>query len=182
MISRKRLYQNLTNPNTGPSADLALLFLSMKMMIQIPPEGESPAHSLLYTAAKRFMAIVEASAICSVQLIQSAVLITAYEVGHGIYPAAYLSSGHVSPLVYLDYESVKPCGSDLATFHSGSCVSPKILAFQTSNEFLQCARLGHALGIHAKRDTTPQMLRRPGTWTEQEETRRVWWAVLLLDR
>lgn len=42
------------------------------------------------------------------------------------------------------------------------------------------ARLGHAMGLHEK--GAPQMLPRPNTWTEQEERRRVWWAVIILDR
>lgn len=42
------------------------------------------------------------------------------------------------------------------------------------------ARIGHAMGLHAK--DVPQMLPRPTTWTEQEERRRVWWGVVLLER
>lgn len=42
------------------------------------------------------------------------------------------------------------------------------------------ARLGHAMGLHQR--GAPQMLPRPTTWTEQEERRRVWWAVVILDR
>ncbi|KAK4627040.1 Transcription factor BOA15 [Fulvia fulva] len=36
------------------------------------------------------------------------------------------------------------------------------------------------LNLHEK--GAPQMLPRPNTWTEQEERRRVWWSVIVLDR
>ncbi|KAI9841086.1 MAG: hypothetical protein M1837_000990 [Sclerophora amabilis] len=44
-----------------------------------------------------------------------------------------------------------------------------------------CARLGYAMGFR-KPTEAAQMLPRPGTWTEQEERRRVWWGVMILDR
>ena len=44
-----------------------------------------------------------------------------------------------------------------------------------------CARLGHAMGLHNRKET-PQMLPRCTLWTEMEERRRVWWAVVVLDR
>ncbi len=42
------------------------------------------------------------------------------------------------------------------------------------------ATFGHATGLHDK--TAPQMLPRCTTWTEQEERRRLWWGILILDR
>ncbi|KAL5089157.1 hypothetical protein Trisim1_006010 [Trichoderma cf. simile WF8] len=44
-----------------------------------------------------------------------------------------------------------------------------------------CARLGYAMGIH-NRLNAPQMFSQPVSWAEAEERRRVWWAVILLDR
>ncbi|EHK23049.1 uncharacterized protein TRIVIDRAFT_116851, partial [Trichoderma virens Gv29-8] len=44
-----------------------------------------------------------------------------------------------------------------------------------------CARLGYAMGIH-NRQNAPQMFPRPASWAESEERRRVWWAVIVLDR
>jgi len=86
---------------------------------------------------KSFYTYVEAQNGLSIQTIQALLLISLYELGHGIYPAVYLSIGHA-------------------------------------------ARLGHAMGIHER--GVPQMLPRCTTWTEQEERRRVWWGVVILDR
>ncbi|KAL6809509.1 fungal-specific transcription factor domain-containing protein [Trichoderma camerunense] len=44
-----------------------------------------------------------------------------------------------------------------------------------------CARLGYAMGIH-NRLNAPQMFSQPVSWAEAEERRRVWWAVIVLDR
>ncbi|KAH6658765.1 hypothetical protein F5X68DRAFT_145908 [Plectosphaerella plurivora] len=44
-----------------------------------------------------------------------------------------------------------------------------------------CARLSHAIGLH-DRKRAPQMLPNPKSQTEQEERRRVWWVVSILDR
>ncbi|KAK5678555.1 hypothetical protein LTS10_008999 [Elasticomyces elasticus] len=137
IISKIRLYQHLSNPLHEPGADLALLFLAMQLSSTIPPEG-MPAQTQLYQDVKSFYTYLESQNGFSIQSIQALLLISLYEVGHAIYPAAYLTIGHA-------------------------------------------ARLGQAMGLHA-RSGVPVMLPRPTTWTEQEERRRVWWGVIILDR
>ena len=140
MISRKRMQMTLSsNSLAEPSADLALLLLCMKLSISIESSNNKEStQTSLYWTAKSFFMFVESNAMMSIRLLQSSLLIAAYEIGHGIYPAAYLSSGH-------------------------------------------CARLVYALGLHDRKNV-PQMIKRPGSWAEQEEMRRCWWATLLLDR
>ncbi|WPH00611.1 Hypothetical protein R9X50_00344100 [Acrodontium crateriforme] len=136
IVSKIRLYQNLSNPSHEPGADIALLFLAMRLASTAPAEGLPPAQAQLYIDVKSLYAYVEAQNGFTVQMIQALLLISLYEIGHCIYPAAYLSTGNA-------------------------------------------ARLGHAMGLH-NRDA-PQLLLRCITWTEQEERRRVWWAVVILD-
>ncbi len=136
IISKIRLYQHLTNPLHEPGADLALLFLAMQLA-STTLASTQPPQTQLYQDVKSLYAYLESQNALSLQTIQALLLIALYEIGHAIYPAAYLTTGHA-------------------------------------------ARLGHALGLHAR--DVPQMLPRPTTWTEQEERRRVWWAVILLDR
>ncbi|KAI9836990.1 MAG: hypothetical protein M1819_000639 [Sarea resinae] len=138
IVSKKRFCQLLMNPPSSCGVDLSLLLLCMKLITQEPPKTIEATQSPLYTTAKQFFTLVEWSGIFSLQLVQSALLLAAYEIGHAIYPAAYLSVGH-------------------------------------------CARLGYALGLHSRK-ASPQMLPRPSTWTEMEERRRIWWAVIMLDR
>ncbi|KAK6439436.1 hypothetical protein LTR95_004361 [Oleoguttula sp. CCFEE 5521] len=137
IVSHIRLYQHIANPLHEPGADMALLFLAMKLAMLPVAEGYSARNERLYGEVKGLHAFVESQNGFSVQLLQSALLIALYEIGHGIYPAAYMTVGH-------------------------------------------CARLGHAMGLHTR--DAPEMLARPATWTEQEERRRVWWSVIILDR
>lgn len=137
IVSKIRLFQHLSNPNHEPGSDIALLFLSMKLACSDISDGMSAASSQLYLDVKSFYHFVEAQNGFSIQSIQALLLISLYEMGHAIYPAAYLSIGNA-------------------------------------------ARVGHAMGLHTK--DVPQMLARPTTWTEQEERRRVWWGVVILDR
>lgn len=43
------------------------------------------------------------------------------------------------------------------------------------------ARLGQMMGLHDRKHAS-QLFRSTPTWTGREEERRVWWAVLVLDR
>ena len=137
VVSKIRLYQHLANPAHEPGSDVALLFLAMRLACSDIAEG-MPPQTQLYVDVKSFYGYVESQNGFTIQLIQALLLISLYEMGNAIYPAAYLSIGN-------------------------------------------CARVGHAMGLHARQET-PQMLPRPTTWTEQEERRRVWWGVVLLDR
>jgi hypothetical protein len=75
----------------------------------------------------------------SIHVLQAGILITFYELGQAIYPAAYLSVG-------------------------------------------SCARYGLALGIDKLSLIPPSEGDASQAWNEQEESRRVWWAVLIFDR
>ncbi|KAI9705855.1 MAG: hypothetical protein M1836_005261 [Candelina mexicana] len=134
IVSKKRLSQYLTNSNAEPNEDLLLLYLCMKLVTDILPDNAPSAQTQLYLTTKQFYFMVESKGIFSLQLMQAAILLATYEIGHAIYPAAYLSVGH-------------------------------------------CARLGHALGIHNKKNAL-FMIGRVSSWTESEERRRVWWAVI----
>lgn len=79
----------------GP--DLALLFLTMKLITTPPPNPDLPASSAaashLYTTSKQFLALLESAGTVSILYLQSMILVTLYEYAHGIYPAAWMTSG-----------------------------------------------------------------------------------------
>lgn len=139
IVSKKRLYHQLQTHGSELSVDLALLLLAMRLLVEIPLDAGSSLELPFYHATKQYLYSVEHNGSLTLKLLQAATLVAVYEMGHAIYPAAFLTIGH-------------------------------------------CARLGQAIGLHDKRTPAPQMISRPGTWTEQEEIRRTWWAVLLLDR
>jgi hypothetical protein len=133
LISKKRFYDHHLKHSLHSQADLTLLFLCIKLITKIPP---SDPRSPLYNAAKHFFLEVETSGICNIQVLQAGVLISLYEIGHSLYPAAFLSVG-------------------------------------------ACARFAYTLGING---SGPVHASRVTTLVELEERRRVWWAIVILDR
>jgi hypothetical protein len=93
VVSQKRLTRNMANPLWEAGPDLALLFLSMKLIISRPQDGIESSHNPLYISAKRFVALMEATGTASLLVLQANLLITWFEYGQAIYPAAWMSAG-----------------------------------------------------------------------------------------
>ena len=98
MVSRKRLYQDISVFSFGLNIDVALLILVMKLLNEKPPAGQQSPPSDLYAMTKDFYSQVESKGIGSVRLLQAGILLALYETGHSIYPAAYLSIGRCGRL------------------------------------------------------------------------------------
>ncbi|KAL7907871.1 N-terminal binuclear Zn cluster-containing/DNA binding domain-containing protein [Trichoderma velutinum] len=132
IISKPHFCANLLNRLTYKRAELFLLVLSMKLSYSRIKTWNTP----LYETVKLFQFKVEASGVLSTLVLQASILIALYELGHGIYPAAYLSVG-------------------------------------------SCARYATALGIDKSILSSSAI---HDQWIEEEESRRMWWAILVLDR
>lgn len=135
LISKSWFYNHLLNPWSLPQADSTLLLLAIRLLTWIPSVSDDP-RTALYAVTKRFFQELEAAGYLSIRLIQAGIFIGLYELGHCIYPAAYLSVG-------------------------------------------VCSRHAVALGFdkYIKPDNTTAL-----SWDKVEERRRVWWAILILDR
>jgi Fungal specific transcription factor domain/Fungal Zn(2)-Cys(6) binuclear cluster domain len=101
IVSKKRMQLTLSNPRLELSADLALLLLSMKLITQSSHGSPQAAQTPLYAMTKRQITLVESGALLSLHLLQALVLTAAYEIGHAIYPAAYLTTGHTARIGHL---------------------------------------------------------------------------------
>lgn len=135
-VSKKRFYELYLQPSFQARSDIVLLLLALKLITTFPPQTPRNPRTSLYYVAKHFYLEVEGSSIFSIPILQAGVLLSLYELGHAIYPAAFLSIG-------------------------------------------ACARYAHALGIN---DSKTPRTRRVLTLVEVEERRRVWWAIIILDR
>ena len=93
IVSKKRLNRNMLNPMWEAGPDLALLFLCMKMANSRSHEGMDHSQNPVYTTAKRFVALLEAGGMVSLTMLQAYLLIATYEMGHSIYPAAWMTVG-----------------------------------------------------------------------------------------
>ncbi|KAF2649251.1 putative fungal-specific transcription factor [Lophiostoma macrostomum CBS 122681] len=135
-ISKKRFYEIHLRTSFHTRSDVVLLLLSLKLLTSLPPTNPRNPRTSLYLAVKQFHLQVETSNAFSILVLQAGILIALYEVGHGIYPAAFLSVG-------------------------------------------ACARYAHALGIKISGQSAAK---RVLSLVEVEEKRRVWWAIVILER
>ncbi|KAJ9488006.1 hypothetical protein VN97_g5301 [Penicillium thymicola] len=77
---------------TSPS-DLSLLTLCMALVCKEPMEGELPLSTRsMYASLKAFVALLEAMGTNSLEILQGRLLLTIFEIGHAMYPAAYMST------------------------------------------------------------------------------------------
>lgn len=134
-ISKTWARKHLLSPLSPVQADSTLLLLSIQLITWIPSASANPK-TPMYTAAKRFFLELETAGSFSIRVVQAGLLIGLYELGHCIYPAAYMSVG-------------------------------------------TCARQAVALGFDKdiKQGNTTEL-----PLDKIEERRRVWWAILILDR
>lgn len=104
-------------PAWGENAlDMALLCLTVLLYSTIPPESsDSDATELkvLYVQTKSSLAAAEGIGVNTWPLLQARVLVTLFEVSHGLYPAAFISiGGAVRAIEALElYPSSHICGS-----------------------------------------------------------------------
>jgi len=121
IISKKRFFENV-NPLCPVRPDYALLIVCMDVMSWVPgPDVQIPRTST-YLAAKQYQLNLETSGILSMPALQAGILIAVFELGHAIYPSAFLSvaacarygsalgldwnlvSSQASPLCWVDAE------------------------------------------------------------------------------
>lgn len=88
IISKKRMDLGIPAQNPGP--DLAMLFLSMKL---ITTSANTVQRDSLYRLAKRFLMDLECHGVVSLLCLQATVLVALYEYSHAIYPGASMTIG-----------------------------------------------------------------------------------------
>ncbi|KAF2495631.1 hypothetical protein BU16DRAFT_539560 [Lophium mytilinum] len=136
IVSVPRFNERLPSLSLSTPADFSALCLCMYLSQQHPLSQAESMQSSLYVTAKSFISLLEATSYQSLEVVQCRLLLTFYEMGHGIYPAASISIG-------------------------------------------ACARMARYIGLHKANKQTLQ----PGsTRIDAEERRRVWWAVVNLER
>lgn len=78
-----------------PDPAVAILLVAMKM---ITTAASNPFRNRLYRIVKGYLTVLEDSGFLTLGVLQAAIIITLYEIGHGIYPAAYMSIGRCARL------------------------------------------------------------------------------------
>jgi hypothetical protein len=114
------------------SLDVALLCLSILLLTTCPSstaksDGNTSELETLYLQTKSSLALAEGLGFNSFPIVQSRILITLFEVGHGFYPAAYISIG--ATLRAADALEVHPKGDSLQPDYSDGAVSHEETVF-----------------------------------------------------
>ncbi|KAK5659530.1 hypothetical protein OQA88_732 [Cercophora sp. LCS_1] len=95
ILSPKRLFHDVSNIQlSNPDPSLVLLLCCIRLISLTDYFGPCPEYKL----AKALSSQAENEGIVSLRLIQSVLLLAAYEIGHGIYPAAYLTLSRAARL------------------------------------------------------------------------------------
>ncbi|KAK4450861.1 fungal-specific transcription factor [Podospora aff. communis PSN243] len=98
ILSPKRLFHDIrTYTHSDPNPGLVLLLACIKLVSETEFLGNCPEYRLV----KAMSSSAENEGIVSLRLIQSLLLLAAYEMGHGIYPAAYLTIGRAGRMAVL---------------------------------------------------------------------------------
>ena len=100
ILNTRRLLREIEQSKSQPHSSLALLLLCMSLVSKYSTTEKASKESL-YQACKTFGSRIESSGAVSLRLLQATVLISLYEIGHGVSPAAYLTVGHASQLGFL---------------------------------------------------------------------------------
>ncbi|KAI9933144.1 hypothetical protein MW887_007615 [Aspergillus wentii] len=100
IVSESKISNGISTTWKDATVERTLLYFTMLLLIS-EPEGEqdneilSPKLQLAYLFCKRWTVLLEAAGSNSLDLIRSRLVLTLFEVGHGLYPAAHISFGAV---------------------------------------------------------------------------------------
>ncbi|KAI1392992.1 uncharacterized protein F4822DRAFT_147722 [Hypoxylon trugodes] len=98
ILSRKCIRRHMIEHELAQLPQYDLLFLSMELVSRPLLPGTIARENKMYLNVLQALLQVENSCLPSPQLLQSLILIATYEIGHAIYPAAYLRVGYASRL------------------------------------------------------------------------------------
>ncbi|KAH7025571.1 hypothetical protein B0J12DRAFT_771660 [Macrophomina phaseolina] len=95
-ISESNLHSRLRQTWSDASVDLTLLAFVIALFDESPRQSEQccsfrPDTMSMYLSSKSWLALLEGAGLNSIDLVNARLLITLFEVVHGLYPAAYLS-------------------------------------------------------------------------------------------
>ncbi|KAL2826416.1 hypothetical protein BDW59DRAFT_160940 [Aspergillus cavernicola] len=92
-VNRDAYYRSLLGSHSNPRPTVSLLTLCVYLLAMQPTDGMSRRMNGLYILVTGFVASLGAAGVNNLDLLQSRILLSLFEVGHGMYPAGYISMG-----------------------------------------------------------------------------------------
>ncbi|KAL4911364.1 hypothetical protein BDW74DRAFT_172828 [Aspergillus multicolor] len=96
-ISKIKLERATQDLNTRFGADTALLLLCMKLVQKVPAR-QMPQPLDLYASAKKFHDDLNSEGVLTLRVLQAGTLLLIYELGQGLFPAAFMMISHCARL------------------------------------------------------------------------------------
>ncbi|KAM0421425.1 hypothetical protein ACHAPT_010779 [Fusarium lateritium] len=93
-ISKKLFMERVLNPLSPPKPEKTLLIAAVKLLAT-PPDGPD-AQTAAYLSVKTALLRAERVGVLNFKVFQATILVAIYELGHAIYPAAFLTIGSCS--------------------------------------------------------------------------------------
>jgi hypothetical protein len=94
ILSKSKFLADVREVWSEPRADIALLVLCIYLITQIPDDSSPDSmRTSLYAKTKSLYALCESAGIVTISLVQCGILISLYELGHGLQATAYISMG-----------------------------------------------------------------------------------------
>jgi hypothetical protein len=93
IISKAYFHERLPGIFITPKADFIVLTMCIHLIIQFPVAPLLSMQSSLYVLVKNMISILESTGFLSLEVVQARLLVSFYEMGHGIHPAASISIG-----------------------------------------------------------------------------------------
>jgi hypothetical protein len=91
IISKTRFLERLPHVFSKPCADFTVLCLCIHLVLQYASQNDRSMQSSLYVTVKNAISLLESTSFLSLEVVQARLLVTLYEIGHGIHPGASIS-------------------------------------------------------------------------------------------
>ncbi|KAL2830166.1 hypothetical protein BJY01DRAFT_120704 [Aspergillus pseudoustus] len=91
-VSKIKVARHIQSVEGSLKADIALLLLCMKLVQEVP-NIDDPQSFELYDLAKDFRTKLGLHGVVTLRALQANILLLLYEIGHGIFPAAFMTVG-----------------------------------------------------------------------------------------
>ena len=92
ILSRSKFYGLILHQQLQKEADLRLLVTCMHILLPRKCDGSQPRQTT-YSSLKHQLVSLEQAGVLTITVLQAMILIAFYELGHGIYPAVFLTVG-----------------------------------------------------------------------------------------
>ncbi|KAL2066924.1 hypothetical protein VTL71DRAFT_1348 [Oculimacula yallundae] len=91
VISKFRFSDRLSTVYSDPQANFLVVCLALHLMLEFPSSGDRSMQTSSYVVVNNFISLLKSTGCLSLSVLQARLLVTFYEMGHGINVGASMS-------------------------------------------------------------------------------------------